>query len=335
MAVYRHRWLRVRALGLGLWLALGALARPAAAGPGNPRDDPPPTWRFRDADRSVKVVVLAGSIGAWQRMPYARHLEDMCANVEVRNLSKTGYGAWALKQRFRQQVLQNPRVNLRNPEHEYWLVFQGGLNSVAMPESTNRHIRALFLLAHARGMRVVGLSLTPWGDERDKRWRGASGLAYLAHTRAIVDFVLGRSDPHTALGRYVSHRPDPEAPWDPAELADIAIDLYDSRLRDAGASPRDVEKMKSLLQRDPKWRRAHADEDEETRAARLDADATLAAQLPQWYLREELRSFDHIHPNQDGHRLIAEIMCPQLPEQWGCQCPTHEPEPVEVAPDEG
>lgn len=323
----------MRRLGLGLMLGLWVLARPVAAGPGNPRDDPPPTWRFRHADRPVKVVVLAGSIGAWQRMPYARHLEQMCSAVEVKNLSKTGYGAWALKQRFRQQVLENRRVNLRNADHEYWLVFQGGLNSVGTPEATNRHIRDLFVLAHGRGMKVIGLSLTPWGDDKDKRWRGIAGLTTWRHTKAVVDFVLGRSDPATALGRFVSRRSDPQAPWDPAELADIGIDLYDSALRDADAPMRDVEKMRTRLARDAKWKRAHADDEPAVREAALEADADLAARIPQWYLRSELRSFDHIHPNEDGHRLIATTMCPQLPAQWGCACPAPEASAANAADD--
>lgn len=333
MAANRRAWQRSRGLWLGLLLACGGLVQSAAAGPGDPREDPPPTWRFRDAERPVKVVVLAGSIGAWQRMPYAKHIEQMCSQVEVRNLSKTGYGAWALEQRFRQQVLENPRVDLRSPDHEYWLVFQGGLNSVAMPENTNRHIRDLFLLAHARGLKVVGLSLTPWGDDGDKRWRGIGGLSYWRYSRSIVDFVLGRSDPKQALGRYVGRRPDPDAPWDPAELADIGIDLYDSPLRDASAPARDVDEIRERLERDTKWQRAHADEDASVRNARLDADAAAASRVPQWYLRKELRSFDHIHPNEEGHRLIAQTMCPSLPEHWGCTCPAPDPM-AETAHDE-
>ena len=49
--------------------------------------------------------------------------------------------------------------------------------------------------------------------------------------------------------------------------------------------------------------------------------AAMAAEIPRWFLREELRSFDHIHPNSEGHRLIAEAACPRLPASWGCECP--------------
>ncbi|MCA9698482.1 MAG: hypothetical protein KC431_13215, partial [Myxococcales bacterium] len=50
------------ALGFCLGLSLALVAGPATA---NPDEDPPPTWRFKKKDKPVKVVVLAGSIGAW------------------------------------------------------------------------------------------------------------------------------------------------------------------------------------------------------------------------------------------------------------------------------
>lgn len=323
----RPKRLALRALGLLMGALIGGGVAVAQAGPGNPDEDPPPQWRFREADKPVKVVVLAGSVGAYKRNPYAKRIEDMCTNVEVENISAAGYGAWALKRRFQQQVIKNPRVNLRDPNFEYWLVFQGGLNSVATPEKANRHIRDLFLMAHRRGVRVVGFSLTPWGKESDKRWAGPSGLYYQRNTQKVVDYVVGRSEPREALGVHVEKRTDPEAPWDPSELADIGIDLYDSPLRARDTPPRDVEAMRKALSRDNRWKRRHADLDEQARAEALEADAASAAAVPTWYMRPELHAFDHIHPNEEGHRLIAEIACPQLPENWGCACPN----PADVA----
>src|SRR5690606_10334325 len=40
----------------------------------------PATWRFRDAEKPVKVVVLAGSIGAFSKS-YAGVLQDMCSEI--------------------------------------------------------------------------------------------------------------------------------------------------------------------------------------------------------------------------------------------------------------
>jgi hypothetical protein len=285
--------------------------------------EPPPTWRFRHDDKPVKVVVLAGSIGAYSRQPYAVQLQSLCANVEVRNISKTGLGAWALKQRFEQQVLDNPHLRWNVEGQEHWLVFGGGLNSVGNPRSNNHHMRRLFELAHRRGMKVVGLGLTPWGDERDKRWRGVAGLKSRRSTQHVVDFTMGRLTPEQALGTLASKRHvAADAPWDPSELADLGIDLYDSRLRDLEAPLRDLEPMRELLAASKEWQRAHAELDELQRQTKLEVDARALAEIPRWYLRKELRSFDHIHPNEDGHRLMAELMCPSLPESWGCVCPS-------------
>lgn len=306
---------------------------PAAAPAAEVAPEPPPTWRFRKDDKPVKVVVLAGSIGAWARQPYAMQIQGMCANVEVRNISKTGLGAWALKQRFEQQVLDNPHLRWNVEGQEYWLVFGGGLNSVGNPKSTNHHVRRLFELAHRRGMKVVGLTLTPWGDDRDKRWRGVNGLKSRRVTKAVVDFTMGRLTPDQALGALAKERRVPaEAPWDPTEVADVAVDLYDSPLRDREAPLRDHDEVRTMLSKSKEWQRANADLDELQRQTKLEADAQEAAELPRWYLRKELRSFDHIHPNEQGHRLMAEIMCPSLPESWGCTCPSLEASVADEAP---
>ena len=313
------------------------VTEPAAEPGAEPAPAPPPTWRFRHDDKPVKVVVLAGSIGAWARQGYAVQIQGLCANVEVRNISQTGLGAWALKQRFEQQVLDNPNLRWNVEGQEHWLVFGGGLNSVGNPKSTNHHMRRVFELAHRRGMKVVGLTLTPWGDDRDKRWRGVNGLKSRRMTKHVVDYTMGRLTPDQALGALASQRRvAADAPWDPTELADVSIYLYDSPLRDHAAPLRDLDEVRTMLSASKEWQRAHAQLDELQRQTKLEADAQEVAELPRWYLRKDLRSFDHIHPNEQGHRLIAEIMCPSLPESWGCTCP--EPEaaaaddtPVEAA----
>ena len=313
-----------------------AHAQPSEAAETEPASEVPEraNWRFRRDDRPVKVVVLAGSIGAFRRDPYSAHVERMCSEVEVRNLSKTGLGAWALRKRFADQVVDNPGVRARAAEdQEHWLVFGGGLNSVGAPFTTNHHIRRLFLLAHQNGFKVVGLTLTPWGDEADRRFRGLGGLEYRRATQVVSNFVLGRLTPREALGNHASSRGDTDAPWTTEELPDLAIDLYDSALRHHDAQPRDIAEMRKLLQADRSWQRAHADYDEASRNLLLETAAAAAAELPRWYMRPELRSFDHIHPNAEGHRIIAEIMCPQLPESWGCRCtPTSQ---SEQSPDAG
>ena len=288
--------------------------------------EPPPTWRFKLADRPVKVVVLAGSIGAWPKQPYAERLAKMCKHVEVKNLSKVGFGAFQLRQRFKQQVLER-LPQLKAAGNEYWLVFQGGLNSVGTPERTNHDIREMFVLAHAKGLKVVALSLTPWGDDTDKkRWGGVGGLRYQRATRTVVDFVLGTLTPQQALGEYIGKRAaGAGAPWQAEELPEVAVDLYRSALRDSQAAPRDVAALRTALEKDRAWQKQHEALDPAAREAALQAEAEAAAEIPRWFLRADLRSFDHIHPNTEGHRLIAETACPRLPESWGCDCPPAPP----------
>ena len=126
-------------------------------------------WRFRLRDRPIKVVLLAGSIGAFQDEPYARLLHEWCANVEIRNLSQVGLGASQLYFRFRREVLDNPRTPFGQDGLELWLMWNGGLNSVGNGYRTNHYIRRAFRDAHRRGMSVVGLTLSPWGALSDTR----------------------------------------------------------------------------------------------------------------------------------------------------------------------
>lgn len=275
------------------------------------------TWRFRYPRRRVKAVVLAGSIGAFMAMPYARLLHQWCSNVEVQNLSKVGLGAPQLYQRFRKVVI--PRASLGAPRVEHWLIFGGGINSVSSPHRTNDAIRRLFEAAHRRGMRVVALTLTPWGDR--ERWSRARGARLARGTRNVVDNVLGHLSPAEALGSFIDKRKDPEAPWQPAERPDIVVDLYNSALRDVQAAPLALDEVRSTLAQSPAWTARVRELSPREQAERLDADASLLAASPQRFLAPHYRGFDPIHPNRAGHELIARLTCRELPQNWGCACP--------------
>lgn len=279
-------------------------------------DEPIGTWRFR-TDAPVKVVIVGGSIAAYQGGNFGTFLQDTCTSIEVVNIAKARYGGWALKKRFEAQVLKNRRLKLDDPALEHWVVFQGGLNSVASPERTNRDLRALFEKAHEANMKVVGLTLTPWGSESDsRRWKGTKGLFYQDATRKVVDFVLGRLSPAQALGKYAGDRDA----WAPGELPDVPVDLYDSDLRDADAPLRDAAPLERALSKSRSVKRSLeglSPAERETELARL---LDQARSLPRWYLRPELHAFDTIHPNKDGHRVIAARICPSLPASWGCTC---------------
>lgn len=320
-----HDRLRAGVFALAVLTPVAPVAaeEPTAAPPSGEAPAPaaPPSWRFRHDDKPVKVIVLAGSIGAWPDQSYAHRLRKLCKNVEVHNLSEVGQGAWALKKKFKDQVVKNPHVRLRDDAFEYWLVYGGGLNSVGTPRSTNKHMQDLFVLAHGHGVKVVALTLTPWGDLDDKRWRGHGGLERKRHTQAVVDYTLGRASPSQAFGDLANARKaGPDAPWMANERPDVAIDLYDSPLRDREAPLGDAAALAEQLAKDKAWKHETAKLDEPARAQKLALDAAQLAELPRWFLRKDLRSFDHIHPNSEGHAIIASTMCPSLPASWGCSC---------------
>lgn len=305
---------------LALVVTGSARAEPADTDGAEAAAEAPPTWRFRQQDRSVKLVVLAGSVGAFMGDGYPRLIERHCAEVEVENLSKTGLGAWALKKRFRDQVLKNRYLDLRKGEH--WLLWAAGVNSIASPERTNRYARDTFVMAKARGFRTVAFTPSPWGAESDRRrWAGLEGLRYRRATQKVADYLMGRLTPRAAFGSQVSKRTvAASAPWQPEELPEVAVDLYDSDLRDRGASVRDVAAMRTALERDKGFLRSLEGLDPAAREQAIAREAAYAASLPRWYLRPEFRSFDHIHLNAAGHRALFRVACPALPASWRCDC---------------
>lgn len=316
----RSPWSAAFVLSLGLALAAPARGQTAHCSTGFACEEDP-DWHFEEPGRHVKVVLLAGSIGAFQDGPYAHLLHDWCGNVEIRNLSRVGFGAQQLYGVFQREVLRHRGFPWSEPGTELWLVWNGGLNSAVVSARTNRYIRRAFVDAHARHMRVVGLSLTPWGAFDDSRWSGARALETQDSTRRIVDFVMGRGSPRALLGTYAGDRGSAPDTFQADESADVRIDLYDSDLRDRGARARDLTEMRRAVSRDGRWRHAVAALPDAERIARLDTDAERLAHMGEWFLRPELRSFDDVHPNREGHRRIAELVCPSLPASWGCRCP--------------
>ena len=268
-------------------------------------------WRYTQDAKTVKVITIAGSIGAWPAGSFSQFLGEVCANAEIINRSKTGYGARALKHRFRQQLLRNRRVHLSDDRFEYWLLYAGGLNSIGTPGMTIKYQVETFRLAHQHGVKVVGLSLGPWGDERDRRWAGLAGLKYHRSTRKVVDFIMGRLPRNEALEGYVPKEERYLPKWKPGELPNISVDIYDSPLRDKGAALRSIAYLTRRYRRSWKLKRRFPNESQIVQEA---------AEIPRWYLRTDLRSFDHIHPNSEGHRQIARTACASLPMNWQCDC---------------
>jgi len=271
------------------------------------------TWRFKADDRPVKAVVVGGSVAAWPRGGFGQFIEAICPRVEVKNRAKARLGARALKKRFERQVLRNRRLK-RDEYESTWLIFMGGLNSVGTPRMTNRDVAATLKRAHERGFKTIGLTVGPWGAEHDKRWRGGSGNRYQNKTRLTVDFLMGRLTPQQAFGRSGGES------FLAGQLPDIAVDLYDSGLRDADAALRDEAPTRRRLRYDKELRRALRKLPKEEQGGAMEREVSQALEMPRWFMKKELQAFDHIHPNMEGHRVIAQAACPSLPETWGCQC---------------
>ena len=277
-------------------------------------ENSPGRWRFKLDDRPVKAVVVGGSVSAWPRGGYGQFLQAACSRVEIVNRGKARLGAKALRRRLKAQVFKNRRIDLGAHEST-WLIFHGGLNSISTPQSTNRQVARALKSAHEEGMKTIGLTVGPWGSEGDKRWRRAGGLRYRSWTALSVDFLMGRLSAEEAFGPSRAG-----SDYAKGERPDVAIDIYDSALRDAEAPLRENARMARYVKVDDWVKRTLKGVEGEERQTRLAAFTDEALSLPRWFMKRELHAFDHVHPGMDGHRVIAQTMCPKLPESWGCAC---------------
>ncbi len=286
-------WLGQRALGALMLMAL--LGTSARAG------------EFQRPAK-VRAVVLGGSISKYFKGNYGEFLEHGCKNLEVVNRAKVGLGGAALLGRLQDDVLGDAALMQElQSAPEAWLIFQGGLNSVGSPAATSLNLSRIFGVAVGAGLRTMALGLTPWGEEADRRFEGWQGLATVRGTRKVNAYLSGRLTPDEALGKAGGERPHA---WMRGELPEIAVDLWEVGLRDADAPLRPEEPLAASFDASP-YRK------ETARRAALIAEARA---VPRHFLRPELRDFDHVHPNTDGHRLMALAACRKAPASWGCDC---------------
>jgi len=280
---------------------------------------PPETignWGWKDASRPIKAMAIGGSVTAWPRGPYTAFLHAACPNVEIVNKGKVGIGALKLKERFSKQLIRNRRINLK--KHETYLLFQGGLNSLGLPYRTNRDVLKIFNMARKHGVKVVALSLMSWGN--GKSWKEAKGLGKHWKTNLAVDFVTGKLTPEQALGKWRKGRANPDA-WEAGELPAVSINMYESPLRDKDAPLRaDTKRLRRMVQTDAFVRKQLKGLEADAKAAALEKWVQTARELPRWFMKRDLRAFDSIHPNTEGHRVMAMHVCPNLPASWGCKC---------------
>jgi hypothetical protein len=263
---------------------------------------------FADPARPIKAVVVGGSISMYYAGNYGQFLEHGCKHLEVVNKAKVGAGGRALVKRFRRNILGDRALKQGlTSGSEGWVIFQGGLNSVFAPHSTNKHLAALFSAAHDAGLKVMALTLTPWGDEKDDRFKGFEGVKTVENTKKINQFLLGKASVRQALGKLADKRTEA---WASGELADIGVDVFHSPLRDHKAALRPAAPLERSFGHS-RYRKKP-----ERKAKVIEA----ARAVPRSFMKSTYRSFDHIHPNAEGHRVMAVRACRKAPRSWGCDC---------------
>jgi len=243
------------------------------------------------APRPVRAVLLGGSIGA-HPANFGKFLRRACPNLEIHNVAKARLKARHLLRRLSTHVLEVPELRAQLGRRP-WLIYLGGLNGIYKPERTRRNIAATFAKAHGAGFRVLAITLPPWGSARDRRWRDFEGLHKVRATRLVNDFLRGRDK----TGRPAAERPD------------LAVDIFDSKLRDRRAALREAAPISAAFATS-RYRRRRP----KTRWVRA------AQRVPRHFMTMRYRGRYHFHPNWRGHRLIATLICKQAPAQWGCDC---------------
>lgn len=192
----------------------------------------PGTWTFQDPSKKIKIIVTGGSMSQMDyfAMGYGRWVARICKNVEVVNIAEVSCNSSDIQKKFQSRVLDNRNLDLDATGVEYWMMIQGGLNNVSNPNRVNKDFMELFRTVHSKGMKVVGLTLVPWGRPgKDKRWKGESAKKYQAWTRQCVDWMMGRLTPTEALGKLC---PAGKTSFSRDELPDVAINLFDTPLLD-------------------------------------------------------------------------------------------------------
>lgn len=262
-------------------------------------------------ERTHKAVVIGGSISKYYAGNFGQFLHYGCKDLEVMNRGEVGAGAAKLLANLRSQVLETKPVLAAMGEGKGWILLQGGLNSVGAPESTLWSLTRLVQAAHGAGLKVLALTVTPWGSDDDPRFDAWNGLRLHRATELVAEGLLGKVAPSRALGRRAAQRQVSKDEWTPEELPDVAVDLWRSVLRVGAKAPlRPAEPLRQTFASSP-WRKLVDQREQWVEAARA---------VPRQFMDSKYRDFDHVHPNTAGHKLMAALACQQAPAQWQCDC---------------
>lgn len=159
---------------------------PAVAQPSRPVTSPEPTRGSSGAPRgsAYRVAAIGDSLtdpkshgGAYLAWVAAR-----CPESTFENFAKGGAMVNQMRRRLEQEVLPDPPDAW--PRYTHLVVF-GGVNDVLSdqtakrtPRLVARDLRAIFERAHARGLRAIAITMSPWGGFT-KEWNPSRHAATL------------------------------------------------------------------------------------------------------------------------------------------------------------
>jgi len=152
---------------------------PAASDPPAP---PPSAAKLAPSPRAPTRVLVLGDSLSDEKVGgggFVRSLRERCSGVAFDNRAKGGFMVNQMRRRLETEVLPE------EPRYSHAIVF-GGVNDLYSDQSAGRtlpkieaDLSRIYELLAARGVTVVAITVTPWGDF--KRWftpaRGENTLA--------------------------------------------------------------------------------------------------------------------------------------------------------------
>lgn len=142
----------------------------------SPLDSPPvsPLDAGKKAEKKRRYVVAA--MGDSLTDPrshggkYLNYLRERCTNSRFDSYGVGGQMVNQMRKRFARQVLGIP-ANEEDPKPKYThVIILGGINDICSDESAKRtndkiqaDLSAMYRMAHEHGIRVIALTLPPWG----------------------------------------------------------------------------------------------------------------------------------------------------------------------------
>lgn len=116
---------------------------------------------------------------------YLAYLRQKCPKSRFDNFGKGGENVQQMRRRFKRDVFPDPRAKTRKPSYTHVIVF-GGVNDLLHDLDNQRStdkiladLGGMYQMARSGGMRVIGITLSPWSSMREhnpRRGRATSEI---------------------------------------------------------------------------------------------------------------------------------------------------------------